>query len=80
LFASSHGGVGDIASGVEGAEVISGDDWAGLENTVARWLEAGCPRPQTAAQTARERYAPEVIARRHLEIYRSLLNRNPNNS
>lgn len=80
LFASSHGGVGDIASGVEGAEVIPGDDWAGLENTVARWLEAGCPRPQTAAQTARERYAPEVIARRHLEIYRSLLNRNPNNS
>ena len=73
LFASSHGGVGDIASGVEGAEVIPGDDWAGLENAVARWLEAGCPRPQTAAQTARERYAPEVIAKKHLEIYESLL-------
>jgi glycosyltransferase involved in cell wall biosynthesis len=80
LFASSHGGVSDIASGVEGAEVIPGDDWAGLENAVARWLEAGSPRPQTAAQTARERYAPEVIARKHVEIYRSLLNQNPNSS
>jgi glycosyltransferase involved in cell wall biosynthesis len=80
LFASSHGGVSDIASGVEGAEVIPGEDWAALENTLARWLEAGHPRPQTAAQTARERYAPEVVARQHVEIYRSLLNQNPNNS
>jgi glycosyltransferase involved in cell wall biosynthesis len=80
LFASAVGGLIEIASGIEGAEVIPGDNWGGLENAVARWLEAGCPRPQTAAQTARERYAPEVIARKHLEIYRSLLNQNPNNS
>jgi glycosyltransferase involved in cell wall biosynthesis len=73
LFVSSHGGVGDIASGAEGGEVIPGDDWAGLENSVARWLEAGCPRPQTAAQTARERYAPDVVAKKHLEIYQSLI-------
>ena len=80
LFASSHGGVGDIATGVEGGEVIPGDDWGALENAVARWLEAGSPLPQTAAQTTRERYAPEVIARRHVEIYRSLLNQNPSSS
>jgi glycosyltransferase involved in cell wall biosynthesis len=80
LFASSVGGSVDIASGAEGAEVVQGDDWAGLENAIARWLEAGHPRPKTASQTARERYAPEVIARKHLEIYRSLLNRNPSSS
>jgi glycosyltransferase involved in cell wall biosynthesis len=80
LFASSHGGVGDIAAGTEGAEVIPGDDWAGLENSVARWLEAGSPLPKTAAQTMRERYSPEVIARKHVEIYRSLLNQNPSSS
>jgi glycosyltransferase involved in cell wall biosynthesis len=80
LFASSHGGGGDIAAGVEGAEVIPGDDWAGLENAVAHWLEAGYPRPQTAAQTIRERYAPEVIAKKHVEIYRSVLNQNPSSS
>jgi glycosyltransferase involved in cell wall biosynthesis len=80
LFASSHGGVGDIATGAEGAEVIPGDDWGALESSVARWLEAACPRPQTASQTMRERYAPEVIARKHLEIYHSLLNQNPSSS
>ncbi len=72
LFASSYGGVPDIATGTEGAEVIAGDDWKGLENAIAQWLESGSPQPKTASQTMRERYAPEVIARKHLEIYRSL--------
>ncbi len=76
LFASSFGGVGDIANGTEGAEVIAGDDWAALENAVAKWLEAGCPRPNTASQTMHERYAPEVIARKHLEIYQAVLHSN----
>lgn len=73
FFGSAVGGVNDIASGVEGAELFSIEDWAGLENGIARWLEAGCPRPKTASQTMRSRYAPEFIARRHLEIYREVL-------
>ena len=73
FFGSSVGGVGDIASGVEGAELFANGDWAGLENAIARWLEAGCPHPKTASETMRARYAPEVIARRHLEIYRSVV-------
>jgi glycosyltransferase involved in cell wall biosynthesis len=73
LFASSYGGVPDIAAGTEGAEIIAGDDWNGLENAIAKWLESGGPLPKTANQTMHERYAPEVIARRHLEIYQSLL-------
>jgi hypothetical protein len=63
----------DIAAGIEGVELFPGQDWAGLEKSLARWLEAGCPRPQAAAAVMRQRYAPEVIARRHLEIYREVL-------
>jgi len=31
---------------------------------------------QQARQRARERFHPEAVARRHLEIYREVLNRN----
>jgi glycosyltransferase involved in cell wall biosynthesis len=72
LFASSAGGVPDIATGVEGAELIPMNDWGALENSIARWLEAGCPRPSNAAAGMRQRYHPDVIARRHLEIYREI--------
>ena len=74
LFASSAGGVPDIASGVEGAELFPAGDWTVVENAIARWMETGCPRPVGAAAVMRQRYAPEVIARRHLEIYREVLN------
>ena len=73
LFAGATGGVVDIAAGIEGAELFSGQDWPGLEKSLARWLETGCPRPRTASAVMRQRYAPEVIARRHLEIYREVL-------
>jgi len=74
LFASSTGGVPDIATGVEGAELLPMNDWGALENSIARWLEAGCPRPSGTAEVMRQRYHPETIARRHLEIYREVLN------
>lgn len=73
FFGTAVGGIKDIASGVEGAELFPDGDWAALENIMARWLEAGCPRPTTAHATVRARYAPEVVARRHVEIYRSVL-------
>ena len=74
LFAGSVGGVVDIAGGVEGVELFPGQDWPGLENAIARWLEAGCQCPSGAAAVMRQRYHPEIIARRHLEIYREVLN------
>jgi len=74
LFAAATGGVVDIASGIEGAELFPASDWGAMENAIAKWLEAGCPRPGKAAAVMRERYHPEVIARRHLEIYREVLN------
>lgn len=73
LFGAATGGVVDIASGVDGAELFPAGDFSGLENAVARWLNNGCPPPLAAAQIMRERYHPEVIARRHLEIYREVL-------
>jgi glycosyltransferase involved in cell wall biosynthesis len=73
FFGSAVGGIVDISSGVESAELFPDGDWTALENQIARWLEAGSPIPQTARETTRARYAPEVVARRHVEIYRSVL-------
>jgi glycosyltransferase involved in cell wall biosynthesis len=74
LFASSVGGIVETSADVEGAELFSVSDFTGLENSIASWLAAGCPRPLDAAEIMRRRYSPEVVARRHLEIYREALN------
>lgn len=71
FFGSAVGGIVDICHGVEGAEVFP--SLAALEEGIANWLKSNCPRPQTAKQTVQSRYAPEVVAMRHLEIYRSLV-------
>lgn len=73
FFGFAVGGVADIADGVEGAELFPPEDWSAIEETIARWIVAGCPRPNNAASVMRERYHPLVIARRHLEIYREVL-------
>ena len=73
LFTASVGGIVDIATGVEGAEILPMNDWQALENSLARWLAAGCLRPAGAAAVMRQRYHPEIIGRRHLEIYREVL-------
>ncbi len=75
FFGAATGGVPDIAAGIEGAELFPAGDWAAFEGSLARWIEAGCPRPTTAAAVMRERYHPLVIARRHLDIYREVLGR-----
>ncbi len=73
FFGSAAGGVVDIASGVDGAELFPPADWTALETAIAGWIELGCPRPLNAASVMRERYHPLVIARRHLEIYRAVI-------
>ncbi len=73
FFGFAVGGLKDIGSGVEGAELFPDNHWTELESGIARWLQSGCPRPKTASSTMRSRYAPEIIARRHLEIYREVL-------
>jgi glycosyltransferase involved in cell wall biosynthesis len=73
FFGARVGGVPDIAEGVPGAELFAQDDWAGLATAVERWLTEDHPPSTGAAMLMRQRYAPEVIARRHLEIYGEVL-------
>lgn len=73
LFGSRTGGIIDIATGVEGAELIDVDDWAGLGTVIGGWLANGAVRPKTASLEMRARYHPVQIARRHLEIYREVV-------
>jgi len=73
FFGTAVGGIPDIASGVEGADLFPEGDWDGLKEAIARWVQAGCTRPKAAGQIMRQRYHPEVIAGRHLEIYREVL-------
>ena len=71
LFAANVGGIPDILDGVDGAELHP--DFPSLEKGIARWLEAGAPSPANALETMISRYHPQVIGRRHLEIYRETL-------
>ncbi len=73
FFGTMAGGIPDIANGVECAELFSlGDDDA-LVTAITRWMDNGMPRPISAATEMRGRYHPETIARRHLGIYKELL-------
>jgi len=74
FFGSRLGGIMDIAQDVRGVELFSANDWPGLSAGLARWITQGHPRLVGAAQTIRDRYHPEAIARRHVEIYREVLN------
>lgn len=73
FFGATTGGVAEIAQGVDGTKLFSATDFAGLGNAIGGWLKTGCPQPQHAAAAMRAKYHPEVVARRHLEIYHEVL-------
>jgi glycosyltransferase involved in cell wall biosynthesis len=73
FFGARLGGIVDIAKDMPGAELFAPDDWPGLNAAIAHWIAGGHPRPTGTAALIRERYHPETIARRHVEIYRELL-------
>jgi glycosyltransferase involved in cell wall biosynthesis len=75
LFAARVGGVPDIAAGVPRAELFEMDDWRGLTSAIADWIRSGFPHARGAGEVMRARYHPEIIAQRHVEIYRELLGR-----
>lgn len=77
FFGSRVGGIVDIASGMPGAELFEKDDWSGLANSMGQWIAGGHPRAAAAERLVRERYRPDVIARRHVEIYAELLRNKP---
>jgi len=74
LFTTKVGGILDIGDGVEGAELFPVGNDDALAAASECWLKKGCPQPVSAAQEMRSRYHPKVIATRHIEIYRELLN------
>lgn len=73
FFGLAVGGVPDIATGVEGAELVPSEDWAALETRIGNWVQNGWPRPRQARDTMEKRYAPAVIAERHTQIYQEVL-------
>jgi glycosyltransferase involved in cell wall biosynthesis len=73
FFGAATGGIVDIAAGVEDAELFATDDFTGLEKALAGWINAGSRHPENASELMARRYHPEVVARRHLEIYREVL-------
>jgi glycosyltransferase involved in cell wall biosynthesis len=75
FFGTAIGGVAEICSAVELTELYPPNDWQSLKSGIIRWLEQGCPKPTGAADLMAARYHPDIIARRHVEIYREVLGR-----
>jgi len=73
LFASKVGGIYDIASGVPDAELFDPEDWAGLSRALSAWLEKPSLSSAQTQNLMKFRYHPNVIAARHIEIYREVL-------
>ncbi len=72
FFGARVGGLRDIAAEVDGAELH--DDLDALGASLAAWIEGGCVMPARAADQMAARYHPDIVARRHMEIYREVLN------
>jgi len=74
VFGFRVGGIADIVEGVADAVLVESGDWSALESALESWLAAGHPSPRPSAPLMLQRYQPATIARRHVEIYRDVLN------
>lgn len=73
IFGFRVGGVPDITESASGAVLLDANDWAALAKAVANWLQTGSPPPETNSALMRSRYHHDAVARRHVEIYRQIL-------
>jgi len=76
LFASDVGAMRDIAKGVERVQIFGLNEWDELKRAVRQWLVSGgdrLPRPASPPAEFVQRYQPTYVAKRHLEIYREVL-------
>lgn len=71
VFTNAAGGLRDVIDGVDG--VILEEDVSRLGQLIEGWLEAGAPRLPDAALIMQQRYSPDKIATRHLELYHRLV-------
>jgi glycosyltransferase involved in cell wall biosynthesis len=73
FFGANLGGIVNIASGIDGAELH--DDFQSLQTGISRWLDEGAKAPALVADEIARRYHPMVIATEHLKIYSEVLGR-----
>jgi len=73
FFGARLGGITDIARDVPGAELFAAEDWAGLQAGIAHWIRQGHQPAPATQDIISSRYHPQLIARRHVEIYREVL-------
>jgi glycosyltransferase involved in cell wall biosynthesis len=73
FFGTRAGGIPDITHGMPQAELFGVEDWRGLSSAIATWIRSGFPRSRDGVGLMRSRYHPQVIAKRHLEIYQEVL-------
>jgi glycosyltransferase involved in cell wall biosynthesis len=71
FFGANLGGICDIVSDIPGTELH--DTMESLCTGVSKWLADGAPRHPHAAAEIERRYHPQVIANRHIQIYREIL-------
>jgi glycosyltransferase involved in cell wall biosynthesis len=77
-FGARTGGIVEIADNAPGAELFEKDDWKGLTEALARWIEQGCPTPAGGADRMWQRFNPELFVQQHLKIYEEILASRPN--
>ena len=78
LFASDVGAIRQIAEGIPSCRIFAEGDFAGLTNSLRSWLRDVAymvPRATTPNQLIASRYHPTVIAMKHLDLYREILQR-----
>jgi glycosyltransferase involved in cell wall biosynthesis len=73
LFASNVGGIRDIASGVLDADLFGPEDWEGLHHSLLGWFQKPITAFQQTQALMSTRYHSNIIAQRHLQIYRNLI-------
>jgi glycosyltransferase involved in cell wall biosynthesis len=74
FFGSRIGGIVEIAQ-APAAELFEVNDFDALTSAIATWIRSGSPKPQGTEAIMCSRYHPELIARRHVEIYREVLSK-----
>jgi glycosyltransferase involved in cell wall biosynthesis len=80
LFASDVGAIRQIAKGIPSCRIFAQGDFDGLSNSLRSWLRDAAhmlPRATTPNQLIASRYHPKVIAMKHLDVYREILQRTP---
>jgi glycosyltransferase involved in cell wall biosynthesis len=75
LFASDVGAIRQIGKGLPNCRIFDPQDFTELRSNLREWLVTNRhlePRGATPNRLIAERYHPEVIAARHLKVYREV--------